>query len=74
MVEDKWEKYRNMTRDELQAALDSGDDDAAEYAYQEYEGDDVRNPLEDDIYRNSLKERGYTDEEIEEEMNEDDED
>lgn len=75
MAEDGWEKFRNMSRDELQAALYSEDEElalkAALYERAEYNGDDVENTLTDDIYRNTLREQGYTEEEIEKELEED---
>ena len=71
----KWEKFRNMTREELQAALYSDDEElaleAALYERDEYNGDDVRNPLTEAIYRETLREQGYTEEEIEKELDED---
>ena len=50
-----------MTAEELQAAVDICDVDAAEYVYHEYDGDDVDNPLATAI----LREQGYTEEDIE---------
>lgn len=50
MVKDKWEKYRNMTDEELWKVIDSGDSEAAAYQYIERD-DDEESPLGGSIAR-----------------------
>lgn len=45
MTEDKWDKYRKMTWEELIEAIDNGDQEAAAYEYIERCNDEGYSPL-----------------------------
>ncbi len=59
MTEDKWDKYRKMTWEELIEAIDSGDQEAAAYEYIERCNDEGDSPLGGSIIRYLY---GYEDE------------